>query len=91
MLLEPALEVPVLPEGRTRVLIRQEEVGKLKLCIVFIHSKTPFSCFILSIDDKRLGAVLKKMGLTDLKGIEEVNMIKDDGAVIQIKSPKSKF
>eukprot|EP00286_Rhodomonas_abbreviata_P019005 CAMPEP_0181309350 /NCGR_PEP_ID=MMETSP1101-20121128/11965_1 /TAXON_ID=46948 /ORGANISM="Rhodomonas abbreviata, Strain Caron Lab Isolate" /LENGTH=167 /DNA_ID=CAMNT_0023415825 /DNA_START=26 /DNA_END=529 /DNA_ORIENTATION=+ len=39
-------------------------------------------------DDKKLGGVLKKMGMTDLKGVEEVNIIKEDGTVIHITSPK---
>ena len=40
-------------------------------------------------DDKKLGGVLKKMGFTEMKGMEEVNIFKDDGTVIHIKSPKS--
>lgn len=41
-------------------------------------------------DDKKLGGVLKKLELTEIKGVEEVNFFKDDGSVIQIKTPKSK-
>lgn len=39
-------------------------------------------------DDKRLQASLKKLGLTNIPGIEEVNMIKDDGEVIHFNNPK---
>ena len=39
-------------------------------------------------DDKRIGSVLKKLALTDLKGVEEVNLIRDDGYVIHILAPK---
>ena len=39
-------------------------------------------------DDKKLGGVLKKLGLTDLKGVEEVNIFKTDGDVIHITTPK---
>jgi len=39
-------------------------------------------------DDKRLGNVLKKMQMQELKGLEEVNMFKDDGSVIHITQPK---
>lgn len=39
-------------------------------------------------DDKKLGGVLKKMGLTDLKGVEEVNIFRDNGEVIHITTPK---
>eukprot|EP00128_Syssomonas_multiformis_P010012 Colp12_sorted_trinity150504_noHs@18980 len=39
-------------------------------------------------DDKKLSGVLKKMALTDLKGVEEVNIFKADGSVIHITAPK---
>ena len=39
-------------------------------------------------DDKKLGGVLKKMGLTNLNGVEEVNIFKTDGDVIHITTPK---
>jgi hypothetical protein len=35
--------------------------------------------------------VLKKMALTDIKGVEEVNIFKNDGTVIHITGPKSKL
>jgi nascent polypeptide-associated complex subunit beta len=39
-------------------------------------------------DDKKLQGSLKKLGLTTIPGIEEVNMIKDDGEVIHFNNPK---
>lgn len=39
-------------------------------------------------DDKKLQVSLKKLGLTTIPGIEEVNMIKDDGEVIHFNNPK---
>ena len=33
-------------------------------------------------DDKKLSGVLKKMALTDIKGVEEVNIFKNDDGVI---------
>ena len=39
-------------------------------------------------DDKKLSGVLKKMGLSELKGVEEANIIKDDGTCIHIRQPK---
>lgn len=39
-------------------------------------------------DDKKLQSTLKKLGLTAIPGIEEVNMIKDDGEVIHFNNPK---
>ncbi len=42
-----------------------------------------------SPDDKKLSGVLKKMALTDIKGVEEVNIFINDGGVIHIPTPKS--
>lgn len=39
-------------------------------------------------DDKKLQASLKKLGLTNIPNIEEVNMIKEDGEVIHFNNPK---
>lgn len=36
-----------------------------------------------SVDDKKLQQNLKKLGVNTIPGIEEVNMIKSDGTVIQ--------
>lgn len=47
--------------------------------------------FYLYIDDKKLSGVLKKMALTNINGVEEVNIFKNDGSVIHISAPKSKL
>lgn len=39
-------------------------------------------------DDKRLQNSLKKLAVNNIPGIEEVNMIKDDGHVIHFTNPK---
>ncbi|ESN98627.1 hypothetical protein HELRODRAFT_185020 [Helobdella robusta] len=39
-------------------------------------------------DDKKIQMVLKKIGVNNIPGIEEVNMIKDDGDVIHFNNPK---
>mmetsp|Transcript_105978 Transcript_105978/g.167305 ORF Transcript_105978/g.167305 Transcript_105978/m.167305 type:complete len:164 (+) Transcript_105978:59-550(+) len=39
-------------------------------------------------DDKQLQAQLKKLGVNNIPGIEEVNMFKDDGTVIHFATPK---
>ncbi len=39
-------------------------------------------------DDKKLGATLKKLGVTNIPGIEEANMFKTNGEVIHFKNPK---
>jgi len=40
-------------------------------------------------DDKKLQSVLKKIGVNPIPGIEEVNMIKSDGTVINFNNPKA--
>jgi len=39
-------------------------------------------------DDKKLQGSLKKLSVNNIAGIEEVNMIKDDGTVIHFNNPK---
>merc|ERR1712048_705861 len=39
-------------------------------------------------DDKKLQSSLKKLSVNSIPGIEEVNMIKDDGSVIHFNNPK---
>ena len=39
-------------------------------------------------DDKKLQSSLKKLQVNTIPGIEEVNMIKDDGNVIHFNNPK---
>merc|ERR1712157_102157 len=38
--------------------------------------------------DVKLGAALKKLGATNIPGIEEVNLFKEDGKVIHFSNPK---
>lgn len=40
-------------------------------------------------DDKKLQSVLKKTSVNPIPGIEEVNMIKNDGTVINFNNPKA--
>lgn len=40
-------------------------------------------------DDKKLQSTLKKLAVNTIPGIEEVNMIKDDGTVIHFNNPKA--
>merc|ERR1719376_892735 len=39
-------------------------------------------------DDKKLQSILKKLSVNTIPGIEEVNMIRDDGTVIHFNNPK---
>jgi nascent polypeptide-associated complex subunit beta len=42
-------------------------------------------------DDKKLGATLKKLGVTNIPGIEEANMFKNTGEVIHFRNPKGEM
>jgi len=39
-------------------------------------------------DDKRLQSTLKRLGVNNIPGIEEVNLFKEDGTVIHFNNPK---
>jgi len=39
-------------------------------------------------DDKKLNGTLKRLGVANIPGIEEVNLFKDDGTVIHFANPK---
>merc|ERR1711924_185800 len=39
-------------------------------------------------DDKQLQAQLKKLGVNNIPGIEEVNMFREDGSVVHFSAPK---
>ena len=39
-------------------------------------------------DDKKLGSTLKKLGVTNIPAIEEVNLFTSDGRVIHFSNPK---
>merc|ERR1712083_294207 len=39
-------------------------------------------------DEKQMQAQLKRLGVNNIPGIEEVNMFKDDGSVIHFQTPK---
>ena len=39
-------------------------------------------------DDKKLGNTLKKLGVTNIPAIEEVNLFTSDGKVIHFSNPK---
>lgn len=40
-------------------------------------------------DDKKLQSSLKKLSVNTIPGIEEVNMIRDDGTIIHFNNPKA--
>merc|ERR1719213_486268 len=40
------------------------------------------------VDEKQLQAQLKRLGVNNIPGVEEVNMFKEDGSVIHFATPK---
>ena len=42
----------------------------------------------VTVDEKKLKASLKRLGVNDIPGIEEVNLFKEDGTVIHFVNPK---
>jgi nascent polypeptide-associated complex subunit beta len=42
-------------------------------------------------DDKKLGSTLKKLGVTNIPAIEEVNLFTSDGKVVHFSNPKGKL
>eukprot|EP01111_Echinosteliopsis_oligospora_P007824 TRINITY_DN23147_c0_g1_i1.p1 TRINITY_DN23147_c0_g1~~TRINITY_DN23147_c0_g1_i1.p1 ORF type:complete len:146 (-),score=53.03 TRINITY_DN23147_c0_g1_i1:116-553(-) len=42
----------------------------------------------VTVDDKKLQASLKRLGVNQIAGIEEVNLFKEDGTVIHFENPK---
>jgi nascent polypeptide-associated complex subunit beta len=55
---------------------------------------TPFRPYEIAVhktatsDDKKLGSTLKKLGVTNIPAIEEVNLFTSDGKVIHFSNPK---
>jgi nascent polypeptide-associated complex subunit beta len=43
---------------------------------------------VTAADDKKLSAALKKLGVTPIPGVEEVNLFKADGQVLHFANPK---
>jgi NACalpha-BTF3-like transcription factor len=44
-----------------------------------------------SVDDKKLQATLKRLNVTAIPGIEEVNLFQEDGQVIHFSNPKGTY
>ena len=50
-------------------------------CVTYIR-------LLFASDDKKLGSTLKKLGVSGIPGIEEVNLFKENGEVIHFVNPK---
>ncbi|PFX25376.1 Transcription factor BTF3-like 4 [Stylophora pistillata] len=73
--------------------MNQEKVSKLKSGVQIGGKGTPrrkkkIVRRTAGADDKKLQNNLKKLSVNTIPGIEEVNMIKDDGMVIHFTNPK---
>ncbi|XP_033127456.1 transcription factor BTF3 homolog 4-like [Anneissia japonica] len=76
--------------------MNQEKVNKLKMSAGQVRiggkgsarRKRKVVHKTATTDDKKLQATLKKLQTNSIPGIEEVNMIRDDGTVIHFNNPK---
>ncbi|XP_008333105.1 transcription factor BTF3 homolog 4 [Cynoglossus semilaevis] len=73
--------------------MNQEKLAKLKAEVRIGGKGTPrrkkkVVHKTASADDKKLQGSLKKLSVSTITGIEEVNMIKNDGTVIHFNNPK---
>jgi len=66
---------------RMAVNVRTGGKGTVRRKKKAVHKGTP-------TDDKRLQSTLKRLGLNQIPGIEEVNIFKDNGQVINFTTPK---
>lgn len=57
----------------------------------FLHQNAHIPRPLPTADDKKMNATLKKLGVTNIPGIEEANMFKDNGEVIHFKNPKGTY
>jgi nascent polypeptide-associated complex subunit beta len=55
--------------------------GTVRRKITAVHKVT-------AVDDKKLGAALKKLKVQSLPGVEEVNIFKEDNSIIHFSNPK---
>ncbi|NXF76683.1 BTF3 factor, partial [Sclerurus mexicanus] len=75
-------------------IMNQEKLAKLQ-AQVRIGGKVgaasppcPGDCITATADDKKLQFSLKKLGVNNISGIEEVNMFTNQGTVIHFNNPK---
>uniref|UniRef100_A0A8C5MSM1 Transcription factor BTF3 n=1 Tax=Leptobrachium leishanense TaxID=445787 RepID=A0A8C5MSM1_9ANUR len=75
-----------------RLIMNQEKLAKLQAQVRIGGKGTARRKKVVhrtaTADDKKLQSSLKKLAVNNIAGIEEVNMIKDDGTVIHFNNPK---
>ncbi|XP_075615528.1 transcription factor BTF3 homolog 4 isoform X1 [Balearica regulorum gibbericeps] len=79
--------------GLRRSTMNQEKLAKLQAQVRIggkgtARRKKKVVHRTATADDKKLQSSLKKLAVNNIAGIEEVNMIKDDGTVIHFNNPK---
>ena len=85
--LEPTMEGTAVNKEKLAKLqkmaagVRTGGKGSVRRKKKAVHKATP-------TDDKRLQSTLKRLPLNQLPGIEEVNIFKDNGTVINFQAPK---
>merc|ERR1712018_548694 len=84
---------PYLPPPLNTVTMNQEKLQQLQAQVRMggkgtARRKKKVVHRTATTDDKRLQSSLKKLSVNTIPGIEEVNMIKDDGSVIHFNNPK---
>uniref|UniRef100_A0A2K5F356 Transcription factor BTF3 n=1 Tax=Aotus nancymaae TaxID=37293 RepID=A0A2K5F356_AOTNA len=72
--------------------MNQEKLAKLQAQVWIVSKGTALRKKVVyrtaTADDKKLQSSLKKLAVNNSAGIEEVNMIKDDGTVIHFSNPE---
>uniref|UniRef100_A0ABK0LKW9 Transcription factor BTF3 n=3 Tax=Boreoeutheria TaxID=1437010 RepID=A0ABK0LKW9_RAT len=93
--LDRETEYPHLNDAITRFTnsMNQEKLAKLQAQVRIggkgtARRKKKVVHRTATADDKKLQSSLKKLAVNNIAGIEEVNMIKDDGTVIHFNNPK---
>ncbi|XP_044882961.1 transcription factor BTF3 homolog 4 isoform X1 [Mauremys mutica] len=82
-----------VPSNRRHNIMNQEKLAKLQAQVRIggkgtARRKKKVVHRTATADDKKLQSSLKKLAVNNIAGIEEVNMIKDDGTVIHFNNPK---
>eukprot|EP01114_Cavostelium_apophysatum_P004509 TRINITY_DN14786_c0_g1_i1.p2 TRINITY_DN14786_c0_g1~~TRINITY_DN14786_c0_g1_i1.p2 ORF type:complete len:151 (-),score=38.77 TRINITY_DN14786_c0_g1_i1:57-509(-) len=67
--------------NRMAASVRTGGKGSVRRKVKAVHRAT-------SADDKKLQSTLKRLGVNNIPGMEEVNLFKDDGNVIHFANPK---
>lgn len=84
-------------KGATRVVMNPEKLRKLQAQQAQVRiggkgtprRKKKVVHTTAATDDKKLQSSLKKLAVNTIPGIEEVNMIKEDGTIIHFNNPKA--